>query len=176
MGNSEDNETAVSGLMITWQELREPIVFGIVGASLALVYFAIAYFGAAVIGAEAQVASAAAYLILIPVGYYAHRVVTFRSKSRHMVALPRFIASTCGGIALSWLVPYVAVRMFDAPQWMAFLAVCVVVPATSFAAAADVGVRFVTASVTFTSCARVVKPLRCSGARKLSRRRRTTRL
>jgi len=133
MSNSEDNETAVSGLMLTWQELREPIVFGIVGASLALVYFAIAYFGAAVIGAEAQVASAAAYLILIPVGYYAHRVVTFRSKSRHMVALPRFIASTCGGIALSWVVPYMAVRMFDAPQWMAFLAVCVVIPATSFA-------------------------------------------
>jgi hypothetical protein len=38
------------------------------------------------------------------------------------------------GVALSWVIPYLGSRVFAAPHWLSFLAVCVIVPALSFVA------------------------------------------
>ena len=111
----------------------QPLVFGIVGVALAGVYFVIANFGSAVLGLAPQKASGAAYLVMIPLGYYAHRKITFRSTGRHSVALPRFIATSLIGFGLAWAVPYLAVRLAAAPHWAAYLVVCGAGPMVSFA-------------------------------------------
>jgi putative flippase GtrA len=116
----------------SWNELREPLVFGIVGISLAFVYFVVAYAGSSGMGLEPSIASGGAYLLMIPLAYFAHRIITFRSSAVHGVAFPRFVVTSCMGVALSWLIPYLASQLFAAPHWLAFLAVCVIVPALSF--------------------------------------------
>jgi putative flippase GtrA len=107
-------------------------VFGVVGVALALTYFVMAYAGSSGLGLEPAIASGCAYLPMIPLAYFAHRVITFRSSAVHRVAFPRFVVTSCTGLALSWVIPYLASRLFDAPQWLAFLAVCVTTPALSF--------------------------------------------
>jgi len=69
---------------------------------------------------------------MIPLAYFAHRIITFRSSAVHRVAFPRFVVTSCMGVALSWVIPYLASHLFAAPPWLAFLAVCVIVPALSF--------------------------------------------
>ncbi len=110
----------------------QPFVFGIVGAALAAVYFILANAASAVIGLAPQSASGSAYLLMIPLAYYAHRKITFRSTGLHRVALPRFVMTSFIGLLVSWAVPYVAVRLLAAPHWAAFLAVCILVPIVSF--------------------------------------------
>ena len=121
-----------AGPFTSWEELRQPIVFCIVGVSLARIYFVVAYVGTSVIGLEPGIASVCAYVLMIPCGYFAHRIITFRSSAVHRVAFPRFVVTSCMGVALSWVIPYVASQQFGVPHWIAFLAVCVTVPALSF--------------------------------------------
>jgi putative flippase GtrA len=116
----------------SWQDVREPIVFGVVGVSLALIYFVVAYAGSSGVGLEPAIASGLAYTLMIPLAYFAHRIITFRSSTFHRVAFPRFVATSCMGVALSWVIPYVGSRLFAAPHWLSFLAVCVIVPTLSF--------------------------------------------
>jgi putative flippase GtrA len=110
----------------------QPFVFVIVGAALAAVYFIIANVASAVVGLAPQRASGSAYLLMIPLAYYAHRKITFRATGLHRVALPRFVTTSFIGLFVSWAVPYVAVRLLAAPHWAAFLAVCIFVPIVSF--------------------------------------------
>ncbi len=121
-----------AGPFTSWEDLREPLVFCLVGVSLALIYFVMAYLGSSGIGMAPAIASACAYLLMIPLAYFAHRIITFRSSAVHRVAFPRFVVTSCLGVALSWFIPYVASQMFAAPHWVAFLAVCIIVPALSF--------------------------------------------
>ena len=114
--------------------VRQSLVFGVVGAVLAGVYFVLAYAGSAILDLAPQVASGLTYILLIPPAYYAHRMITFQSDGAHRVALPRFVVTSTIGTVLSYAVPYWAVREFGAPDWLTFLMVCVVVPAFSFVA------------------------------------------
>jgi putative flippase GtrA len=114
---------------------RQLVVFCAVGVSLAMVYFVIAYAGSSWLGLEAATSSVAAYVLMIPLGYFAHRIITFRSSAFHKVAFPRFVVTQCIAVALSWAIPNAASRLFAAPRWVAFLAVCVVVPMVSFVTA-----------------------------------------
>jgi putative flippase GtrA len=116
----------------SWEDIRQPVVFGVVGVSLAVIYFVMAYAGASGLGLEPAVASGISYLVMIPLAYFAHRIITFRSSAVHKVAFPRFVVSSCMGVALSWVIPYLASRLFAAPHWLSFLAVCVIVPPLSF--------------------------------------------
>ena len=116
----------------SWEDLRQPIVFCIVGVSLALIYFVMAYAGSSAIGLEPAIASGCAYLLMIPLAYFAHRIITFRSSAAHRVAFPRFVVTSCFGVALSWVIPYLVSQILGAPHWLAFSAVCVIVPALSF--------------------------------------------
>jgi putative flippase GtrA len=100
-----------------------------------MVYFVIAYAASSSLGLDAAVSSVAAYVLMIPLGYFAHRIITFRSSAFHKVAFPRFVVTQCMAIALSWVIPSAASRLFAAPRWLAFLAVCVVVPMLSFVTA-----------------------------------------
>ena len=111
---------------------RQLVVFCAVGVSLAMVYFVIAYAGSSLLGLEAATSSVAAYVLMIPLGYFAHRIITFRSSAFHKVAFPRFVVTSSMGVGLSWVIPYLASRLFAAPHWIAFLAVCVIVPTLSF--------------------------------------------
>jgi putative flippase GtrA len=120
------------GAFTSWEELRQPIVFCIVGVLLALIYFVVAYVATSAIGLKPEVASVCAYVLMIPCGYFAHRIITFRSSAVHSVAFPRFLVTSCMGVALSWVIPYVASQLFAVPHWVAFLAVCAIVPALSF--------------------------------------------
>jgi len=115
----------------SWQDVREPVVFGVVGVSLALIYFVMAY-ALSGIGLEPAVASGLAYTLMIPPAYFAHRIITFRSSALHRVAFPRFVVTSCMGVALSWLIPYLGSTLFAAPHWLSFLAVCVIAPTVSF--------------------------------------------
>ena len=97
-----------------------------------MIYFVMAYAGSSGIGLPPAIASFCAYLLMIPLAYFAHRVITFRSSAGHGVAFPRFVATSFLGVALSWVIPYLASELFAAPHWLAFLAVCAIVPALSF--------------------------------------------
>jgi len=116
----------------SWGDVRQPIVFGVVGVSLALIYFVMASAGSSGLGLEPALASGCAYMLMIPLAYFAHRIITFRSSAVHKVAFPRFVVTSLMGVALSWAIPYLASRLFAAPHWLAFLAVCVIVPTLSF--------------------------------------------
>ena len=120
------------GRFTSSEELRQAIVFCVVGVLLALIYFVVAYAGTSGIGLKPEIASACAYLLMIPLAYFAHRIITFRSSAVHRVAFPRFVVTSCLGVALSWVIPYVASQLFAAPHWIAFLGVCVIVPTLSF--------------------------------------------
>ncbi len=121
-----------AGPFISSENVRQPIVFGVVGVSLAAIYFVMAYVGSSGLGLEPAIASGSAYVLMIPLAYFAHRVITFRSSAVHRVAFPRFVVTSCLGVALSWVIPYLALHLFAAPRWLAFLAVCAIVPALSF--------------------------------------------
>jgi putative flippase GtrA len=110
------------------------VVYCIVGVLLAVLYFVVASVGTSVIGLQPATASGMAYLLNIPVAYFAHRMVTFRSSELHHVAFPRFVVTSCMGLALSWLIPHLLLRMFAIPHWLAFLAVGVAVPTINFLA------------------------------------------
>jgi putative flippase GtrA len=114
--------------------VRQSLVFGVVGAALAGVYFVLAYAGSTILHLAPQIASGLTYVLMIPPAYYAHRMITFQSEGAHGVALPRFVVTSTIGTVLSYAVPYWAVRAFSAPYWVAFLMVCAVVPAFSFVA------------------------------------------
>jgi putative flippase GtrA len=114
------------------QDVRELVVFGVVGVSLAAIYFVLAYAGSSGLGLQPAVASGSVYMLMIPLAYFAHRIITFRSSAFHSVAFPRFVVTSCMGTALSWVIPYLGTRLFAAPHWLSFLAVCVIVPALSF--------------------------------------------
>ena len=116
----------------TWHDVRQLVVFGVVGVALALIYFVVAYAGSSRIGLAPPVASGLAYILMIPLAYFAHRIITFRSSAFHTVAFPRFVVTSCMGVALSWVIPYLGSRLFAAPHWLLFLAVCVIVPTLSF--------------------------------------------
>ena len=122
----------LAGLFTSWEDLREPLVFCVIGVSLALIYFVMAYAGSSGLGIAPAIASACAYMLMIPLAYFAHRIITFRSSAVHRVAFPRFVVTSCLGVALSWVIPYTASQLFGAPHWLAFLAVCVIVPTLSF--------------------------------------------
>jgi putative flippase GtrA len=107
-------------------------VFCLVGVLLAVLYFIAASVGTSALGIEPPIASGAAYSLMIPVAYFAHRLVTFRSAALHKVAFPRFVLTSCMGLALSWAIPHFLMRMFAIPHWFAFLAVGVIVPSLNF--------------------------------------------
>jgi putative flippase GtrA len=107
--------------------------FCVVGAVLAVIYFILAYAISSFVSLRPPVASGLAYFTMIPIAYLLHRVFTFQSKGEHKSALPRFVATSVLGFALSVLIPYLAVRALDSPAWSAYLAVCVIVPAFNFA-------------------------------------------
>jgi putative flippase GtrA len=134
MARSNDRVAAAhrAAPFMSWDGLRQPITFVLVGVSLALIYFVVAYAGSSRIGLQPAIASFYAYLLMIPLAYFAHRVITFRSSAVHSVAFPRFVVTSCIGVALSWVIPYLASQLFAAPHWLAFLAVCVIVPTLSF--------------------------------------------
>jgi putative flippase GtrA len=119
----------------TRRDVRQLIVFCAVGVALAAVYFVVACALSSGLGLKVAMASVTAYVLMIPLGYFAHRIITFRSSAFHKVAFPRFVVTQCLAVALSWLIPNAASGLFAAPRWLAFLAVCVVVPLVSFAAA-----------------------------------------
>lgn len=108
------------------------VVFCVVGAALTAVYFVVANVGSVMLGLAPQSASGGAYLATIPLGYFAHRRITFRSARTHSIAVPRFVAASFVGVLIAWVVPYVAVHAFAVPHWAAYLAVSVLAPAISF--------------------------------------------
>lgn len=116
----------------SWSTVQQTIVFCVVGVLLAVIYFVLAHAVSAIMGLEPQTASGFAYLIMIPIAYYAHRIVTFRFKGSHRVALVRFTVTAVIGVLLSYWVPYFAVRLFAVSESSAYLATCIVVPALNF--------------------------------------------
>jgi putative flippase GtrA len=112
--------------------VRQLIVFCLVGALLAGLYFVFATVESSIFGIEPATASGIAYLLMIPVAYFSHRMVTFRSSALHRIAFPRFVVTSCVGVALSWLIPRVASQVFALPHWLAFVAVIMVVPLLNF--------------------------------------------
>jgi putative flippase GtrA len=119
---------------LSYATVRQSLVFGVVGAVLAGVYFVVAYAGSTILHLEPEIASGLTYVLMIPPAYYAHRLITFQSEGLHRVALPRFVVTSFIGTVLSYAVPYWAVRRLGVPDWVTFLMVCVVVPAFSFVA------------------------------------------
>jgi len=91
----------------SWKDLRQPIVFCVVGVTLALIYFVVAYTAMSAVGLDPEIASVCSYLLMIPFGYFAHRIITFRSSAVHRVAFPgswlhQAWASRCPGSFLTW--------------------------------------------------------------------------
>jgi putative flippase GtrA len=66
--------------------------FAGVGLTCAAVYFALCYVYQSALGWGPFEASAAAYACCFGAGYFAQRSLTFRSKVKHRVALPRYAA------------------------------------------------------------------------------------
>ena len=117
---------------LNWAQLRDPVVFGIIGCISAACYVALGVFFSRLPGVRPSVALAGALVVMLLPNYAAQRTLTFRSQRNHRQALPRYLVtqaiSNLLGMALSELfADQVAVR-----PWMAFTVVAFVIAAVNF--------------------------------------------
>jgi putative flippase GtrA len=112
--------------------LRTPLVrFAAVGAVSTLAYALLAHLAMALLGWRPGLASLAAYAACMPISYWGHRRVSFRSTRGHGEAGPRFVLASAGGYGLAYLIPWLSTERMGLPAPVATALVCVAVPAVN---------------------------------------------
>ena len=112
--------------------MRQPFVYVAVGGATALIYLAVAMGATRLLAAPPLWASLGGFAAAMPFSYLGHKLVTFRSAGEHRDELPRFIAVSIAGLAISAVVPALAVARWHWPAAAGYLAACVGVPALNF--------------------------------------------
>jgi putative flippase GtrA len=112
--------------------MRQPLVYLAVGVSTALLYLAVAIGATRIFGAPPTEASLAGFAAAMPFSYLGHRLLTFRSAGQHRDELPRFVAVTAAGLAISAVVPQAMVVRWHWPPAAGYAGACIAVPAFNY--------------------------------------------
>jgi putative flippase GtrA len=76
--------------------------------------------------------NALCYMALIVPVYLLHRRFSFRSETRHSVALPRYVAVQAGAVVLTALFSFVCYRMLGMESWFAAFMVIALTSGVNF--------------------------------------------
>jgi putative flippase GtrA len=112
-------------------ELREKLVFLIVGALSASCYIVLAT-ALHYVGLSPTASSAFAYIVCLPLGYLGHRSFTFRSKRRHLYAGIAYPAVQVVALLIAVGITFVAAVIFAMPPVAAFFLAAICAAAASY--------------------------------------------
>ncbi len=115
-------------------ELARIARFGTVGLLVTATYAGLAWSLTVVAEWPATAASFVAWACATSISYFGHRIVTFRSTSRHDIAAPRFLLMAGLSLILVILVPAVLTDRLGLHPSIAIGIVCVALPAISYVA------------------------------------------
>lgn len=115
--------------MVSRDLIRRICSFGIIGAGATLLYAVVALTMVRAGGFSAALASLAGCVASACWSYGLNKVVTFRSRDRHRVAVPKFAVTVVIAFGVSMLIPFVMTDLLAwRMEWSILLAVVVVPP------------------------------------------------
>jgi putative flippase GtrA len=114
--------------------LRQFLRFGVIGVAATLTHIAAALVMIERLGIDIMAANAFAFCIAFPVSYFGNHAWTFRANGGHGMHVPRFLATSLGGLALNQAIVFVATRHFGLHYLTAILIVVALVPLLTFVA------------------------------------------
>ena len=123
---------------------RRLVMFAAVGVSATLFYLLVAL-TANKLGLGAVASSFLAYSLSALLSYTGHRLLTFRSSASIRETAPRFAYLSIAQYVLALAIPVILTNFAGLPPLASFIAVCVLVPASSLLAMS----RFVFRATTF---------------------------
>jgi putative flippase GtrA len=109
------------------------ITFAAVGISATLFYLLVAL-TANTLGLGAVVSSLLAYTLSALLSYTGHRLLTFRSSASIRETAPRFAYLSIVQYVIALAIPLILTNFAGLPPLASFIAVCVIVPASSLLA------------------------------------------
>jgi putative flippase GtrA len=112
--------------------LREPAMFVLVGTVSAACYVALNVLFLRGLDVRPGVAIALAMLTTTPPNYLAQRILTFRSRRRHVEALPRYLATQAFSNLIGMLLSELFSGYVTAQPWVGFAVIAVIVAATNY--------------------------------------------
>lgn len=112
-------------------ELREKVVFLIVGGFCATCYIGLAS-GLHYLGVAPSVSSALAYALCLPLGYLGQRSITFRSSRRHGAAALSYFSVQAFAVLVVTAVTFVSVEVLTHPPIVAFLVAGMIAASASY--------------------------------------------
>lgn len=105
--------------------------FAAVGLFNTLAYFVLANSLHYAFGMTAELASYAAYFIMVPVSFIGHKRVTFGTKGHALQELTKFSMLQAANLCVI-AAANLATKTFNAPGWVAFALISIAIPAINF--------------------------------------------
>ncbi len=112
-------------------ETRTFALYLLVGGLLALGYLLVAHW-LRTAGSGPVAASVLAFAMMVPAGFFSHRLATFGGRRHAEHAFARFLSSALLGFALCGLIPWLGERFLDDEGGLSFLLTSVAVPVLNF--------------------------------------------
>src|SRR6187399_1141456 len=112
-------------------DLREKLVFLVVGGLSASIYVALAellHF----LGLSPTASSASAYAMCVPIGYLGHRSLTFRSMRSHRHAAIAYPAVQAIALIIAASLTFISANVFSLPSTVAFFLAAVSAASASY--------------------------------------------
>ncbi|WP_353643947.1 GtrA family protein [Mesorhizobium sp. WSM2239] len=106
-------------------------IFVSVGVAATILYFVLASSTSVILQVSPSISSVVAYLLSAVFSYCGHKYLSFTSSGAHTIEAPRFVVTTTLGLLIAYLLPLAAERM-GLPHFVAYAAVCLVVPMVNF--------------------------------------------
>nr|WP_281414877.1 GtrA family protein [Rhizobium sp. BK538] len=106
--------------------------FAAVGAANTLMYFLLANALVYIVGLSGDVAAYAAYTMILPVSFVAHRRVTFRSNGDRTTELVRFFLLQAMSLSIIAAVNYVVAGYPSSFAWIGFALISLLIPLANF--------------------------------------------
>lgn len=119
--------SAQSGL--PWLKLAR---YGLVGVGNSLAYAGVVALLVQMLAADPRMASALAYLAVLPLAYWGHRRVTFCASGSVWPQISRFLASQAANMALSVLGMALMTETLDLPYGYGIAAAIILVPVVNY--------------------------------------------
>lgn len=129
------------------------VKFAAVGVSATLFYLLVAL-AANTLGLSAAASSLLAYSVSALLSYTGHRLLTFRSSASIRETGPRFVYLSIAQYGLALSIPVILTNLAGLPPLVSFVAVCVIIPASSLLAMS----RFVFRATTRTGASKPTEP------------------
>jgi len=107
--------------------------FALVGAAATCTHYLVALISA--IYVDLYGANLLGYLVAVAISYLGHQRFSFRVAAKdisHQRQLPRFVAGSLGGLALSYLLLALMRGFFGAPNWLSLAVATGLVPVYAF--------------------------------------------